>query len=623
MRYGKVMAYILTVCFLAAAVGIGLLDDRPVSAEEPLKLSVLVDSGQTTEEITCWQQEEGRYYFFLPSYARLEQTEFRLDNDQCVILDGQKIENGTSCEDLQPDKTYAMEVTKDGRTESATVTFLRSGQTPALYVDVQSRNMDYIHEKKGNKESGRIALYAADGTLDYAGNLKSIGGRGNATWALAKKPYSLVLAEEGNLLGMGAAQRWVLLANGGDPSHIRNKLVYDFAAEAGLSFSPDCTWVDLYLNGEYAGLYLLSERNEIHTQRVALEENSSFLVSMELEMRLVKQEYPFVSMRSGADLRIHHSSIPETELAKMWQSAENAILAEDGVDPDTGKSWQELIDLDSWARKYLVEEIFGSVDAGSVSQYFYADPAEGKIYAGPVWDFDNALGNASEWQLCRPEAFFADRARLNAWADQPWFHALCKKEAFHSRVLELYREEYRPLLKTYLCEKLAAYAQQVEKATALDQLRWQTDPMESEVEYILGYMTRRMEFLDSLWLDGEVYYRVLVDMGTWDNTACYAVREGEPLPKLLDVTDIYGAVGWYHRDTDTPVDLEMTVDRDLDIYLKYENWEDDNGEVASAAESCSLQYLAPALVFGGMLVLMCGVGLWQCRGQRKKEPVHR
>ena len=33
------------------------------------------------------------------------------------------------------------------------------------------------------------------------------------------------------------------------------------------------------------------------------------------------------------------------------------------IDPETGKSWQELIDIDSWARKYLIDEVFGNLDA--------------------------------------------------------------------------------------------------------------------------------------------------------------------------------------------------------------------------------------------------------------------
>lgn len=625
MRYGKVMACILTLVFLAAAVGIGAMDDLPEVEAEPLALGLLVSSEAETERVSCWEQENGRYYFFLPGYTVLEETVFRLEDRREVIIDGQIISDGMSCENFQWETPYALSVTERGQTTGGMVTFLRSGQIPSMHIEVQSGNMNYIHAVKGNKESGRIRIYDVDGIQSFAGNLKSINGRGNDTWTHEKKPYSLELTAAADLLGMGDAKKWILFSNPGDASHIRNKFVFDFAQDVGLSYSPDCTWVDLYLNGEYAGLYLLSERNEIHPQRVNLEADNSFLVSMELGWRLENQGYPFISTDNGFDLRIHHSSMTETDLVQLWQSAENAILAENGVDPVTGKHWTELIDLDSWAEKYLIEEIFGSVDAGAVSQYFYADVESGKICAGPVWDYDIAMGNAGAWQLSQPEAFFADRSRLNAWADAPWFYALCRKEAFQQRVAELYKEVFRPLLESYLEEKLDAYTSAVSEAALLNQYRWQVYSLEKEAEYIYDYMTRRMVFLDSIWLEGESWHRVLVDINDGSNTACYAVRSGELLPELRDTTYIPDAIGWYYRDTDTPVDTTRPVDRDLDIYLKYETWEEEYWEGSDGLAS-----QLSKVPFAVLLMILLAVVYWdfsrrkhrilQRKGSKPKVP---
>ena len=119
--------------------------------------------------------------------------------------------------------------------------------------------------------------------------MEAIRGRGNATWLWEKKPYSLTLSKSADLLGMGAAKEWILLTNAPDPTHLRNKIAYDLAAEVGLLYSPESNWVDLYLNGEYTGLYLLTERNEIHPQRIPAG-NGTFLVSMELESRLKSEK---------------------------------------------------------------------------------------------------------------------------------------------------------------------------------------------------------------------------------------------------------------------------------------------------------------------------------------------
>lgn len=157
---------------------------------------------------------------------------------------------------------------------------------------------------------------------------------------------------------MGKAKKWILLANAYDSSHLRNKIVLDASAAVGPPYTPECRWVDLYLNGEYAGLYLLTERNEVDSQRVDIAGNGSFLVSKDWETRFISRKRTYFTTDSHAALRILYSDISTEELKSTWQSAENAILAEDGIDPVTGKSWQELIDMDSWVRRFLIEEVF-------------------------------------------------------------------------------------------------------------------------------------------------------------------------------------------------------------------------------------------------------------------------
>lgn len=569
MKYGKSWILLLTAALTALILLLSVLEPETSLTEKVpvVPLSAQVQAVGKTETIACWKKGEDRYYLFLPSFADHGNAELKQEPGADVRIDGQPLVSGQTCAALIPGQDYELEYTVQGQRHRGTLKLLCSSGLPSVHIRTQSGNMNYIHQEKGNKESGSIHLYHADGTLSYNGNLSAISGRGNGTWSLDKKPYSLTLTAAADLLGMGEADRWVLLANYTDDSHLRNKMVYDFAADVGMPYAAQSRWVDLYLNGEYAGMYQLSERNEIHPQRVALEENNSFLVSLEWVWRLEAQEYPHYTLDSGFAMRIHHSSMEHEQLRMLWQSAENAILSEDGIDPVTGKDWTQLIDVDSWARKYLMEEIFGSLDAGAVSQYFYGDGETGMIYAGPVWDFDLACGNREMWQLQRPQAFFADRDRVSAWLQSSWYHGLCQKEGFLQRVTDLYREEYRPLLAQYLTENLDAYTEEIQDAVILNQVRWRGIPVEEETAYIRDYLMQRMAFLDSLWLEGETWYRILVDTDDGANTVCYAVRPGETIPQLPEIA---GGIGWYHRDTEEPVDLQQPVTENLDIYLRYQ-----------------------------------------------------
>ena len=581
------------------------MDDLPELAEASVELTVAVTGAEGTELISCWERESGAYYIFLPSYAQLADVEFRLERRQKVTIDGQKIEDGMSCEGYQLDRDYPLTVTQGSQTKEGTVTFLCSGSTATMYIDVRSGNMDYIHEEKGNQEPGTIRLYSPEGQLDHTGDLLAINGRGNVTWENnPKKPYSLKLRDEADLLGLGEAQKWILMANGFDESNLRNKAVYDFAEAAGLPYSPECTWVDLYLNGEYAGLYLLSERNEIHPQRVDIDPAGSTLVSIDMEQRMARQGYPYILVDADTALRLHSGEKVTDEMTAFWKGVDNAIQAEDGIDPVTGKSYLEYIDLDSWARKYLIEEVFGNVEASAVSHYFYIDGSDptGTIYAGPVWDYDYALGSTRTWQTSTVQALFCARPYVWSETDTPWFYALWQKEAFRSRVLELYQVEFRPLMEQLLETGLEAYALQTEDAARMNQVRWymQTGPAEAEVQQIKAYLTARLAFLDSLWLEGEPFYTVTANKTDGSVVSCFAVRPGECVPHLPEEQDEPGVIGWYDYDTEEPFDIAEPIYENKRIYLKRE-------EAVQTQESTMrliIRY-APAAGLLTMLLAVC------------------
>lgn len=571
MRHGKIMVCLFTAAFLAVAVFWGV---KASQWDGTVSLSVVVSSGAETEEISCWRNEDGEYYVFLPSYADLTQIQIRTNTRCEVSLDGRLLADGISCGNIQLDIPYDLTYTYRGSTYHFSLTFVHSANVPAMYIDVVSGSMDYIHEKRGNEEPGTLRLYTADGELDHRGNLEFIKGRGNTTWYYAdKKPYNLRLSVQADLLGMGQAENWVLLANAyDDESQLKNKIVYDFARNLGLAYTPECQWVDLYLNGEYAGLYLLCEKNEVHPERVAIGENGSFLVSKEWEQQLIEKNLPYISTASHAALRIHYSALDVNTLTRMWQSAENAILAEDGIDPVTGKHWQELIDLDSWAKKYLLEEVFGNIDAGFASQFFYYDGSgeDGKIFAGPIWDYDDIMGTPT-WSLVhRPYAIPGENTL--------WFYTLYQKEAFHERVVQLYQTDFLPLLTDLLEEGIYRYAGKIDLAAKMNQKRWDTGDLAAAAEYTQAYMTERIGFFNSLWIDNEPYCLVMVTTTEGVHSYCYAVPPGRYLPDLsLGLQDME-VIGWYTMDTDEPFDITQPIYEDVEIYLKYAGAVEDTEE---------------------------------------------
>ncbi|MDO5401563.1 MAG: CotH kinase family protein [Eubacteriales bacterium] len=542
----KAPVYVLSVLLAAAVILAGLLRFEP---DDSAPLAFLAVTANAVERLRFVEREPGECDVFLPSYLSLR--DLHISTKQPVTIDGRPMGFGSSCKSLEPNTTYSL----SGVGDLNSITFFQAKGMPTLHLETGSGGMEYIQEKKGNEEPGKLRLYTEDGELNARGSLNFIKARGNTTFTYTdKKSYSLELSREQDLLGMGRAKKWILLADAFDPSHLRNKIVYDFAGAVGLRYCPDSRWVDLYLNGEYAGLYLLTERNEIHPSRVDIDP-AGFLVSSEAPDRM--EGLPHITLKSGTVLRIHQSGMDESQLESLWQSAERAIAAADGVDPSTGKHWRELLDVDSWARKYLVEEIFGNHDGGRLSQFYYYE--DGKIFAGPVWDYDYAIANRDIYEAPVSNMFYVNQPYERHGSK--WFGKLYGDPAFYERVTELYRTQCRPVLEALVERKIFEYGETVSRAAYADRILWDTDSPGEETAAIQMYLSGRMEFLDRVWVDKEPYLEVSANFnGRWAN---YILFPGDTLPPLPQRE----GCSWYIAGTDERLDESQPVFESMEIEL--------------------------------------------------------
>lgn len=540
--------------------------------QEPLYF--LAVTNDHTEKIDCWEKEPGDYYVFLPSYADLSQC--IIQSDWPVYIGQQKLTHGMSCGSLQLNEPYSL---SGGFRKPASITFMKSENIPAMYIDTKSGRMDKIHKEKGLEESGSLRLYTDSGSLDYEGDLKSIKMRGNSTLFPPKKPYSLKLTQDGNLLGMGAAKKWILLANYYDPTHLRNKIVLDTARQVNLPYSPESQWVDLYLNGKYVGLYQLCERNEVHPQRVNLTENGSFLVSQEERDRLIEQDLLYFDTSPSEPnmaYRVHYAGMEIEEMAKIWSSIKNAVSDPIGIDPRTGKHWTELIDLDSWVRKYLLEEVFGNLDGGQISRFFFLDGDTQIVQAGPPWDYD--LSMANPWAYMRmveddPQKIDFDILISNVfyvnckpenWGS-PYFSKLYENPIFYNRMLDIYQREFIPALNDLINNQFDEYTNIILPAAHMDQIRWRKSEVEPQLKKLHTYFSQRVDFFNEIWLDNREY--VTVEANYCKQITTYAVFKGDTLPELP------AAFGqeWCYADTGIPLDLSKPVYSDMEIKMMVPN----------------------------------------------------
>ena len=275
-------------------------------------------------------------------------------------------------------------------------------------------------------EGTKITIYNADLTIDYQGE-DNIRGRGNSTWGFPKKPYAIKLNSKASILGMPAHKRWVLLANWLDKTMLRNRVSFEIANQTDLAWTPRSEFVEVVLNGVHKGNYLLCEQIKVDKNRVNVDkltdENPSGGYILELDtyfdevFKFRSSYYNMPYMFKDPD------EVTDVQYNYLLDYVENfeASLADDAR--FAAREYVNYIDVDSFIDWWFVHELASNPEPHHPkSSYFHKDK-DGKITAGPIWDFD--------W-----ETFVT--YSTNTWCikDFMYYGRLFQDEAFVARVKE-------------------------------------------------------------------------------------------------------------------------------------------------------------------------------------------
>jgi len=232
---------------------------------------------------------------------------------------------------------------------------------------------------------------------DHSGHGK-IRGRGNSSlrW-YPKKPYRIKLDESSEFLGMLSNRDWVLLADYRDVTHLMNNTGFAMAHYLGLPYTNHSRYARVTLNGEYMGLYVVTEQVEEGGHRVDIDKESGLLVA--LDVNDGPEDEPdatdnFWSEVYGMACCVKYPdgagpaevAVAKSALAELEESIE-------------GKDWDEVtkvLDVESMAKYILVQEIMANVEMNNGesirSGYISRKDPESKWILGPVWDCDGAYG---------------------------------------------------------------------------------------------------------------------------------------------------------------------------------------------------------------------------------------
>lgn len=349
--------------------------------------------------------------------------------------------------------------------------------------------------------------------------------RGNSTSAYMKKPYRIKFDQKQSLFGHEKAKSWVLLAEYLDPSALHNYTALSLGAEAdGLKFTATPHKVNVYLNGNFQGLYTLCEQIQENEGRMDIEQkitpsmtnlrDFNFFISMDWSVKndqnAVKNEDYFI-LKSGSSTMYFELKYPEKEdftSEAQFRSFFSQLVAytEEMLRIAKARDYarmQEEFNLDSLIDYFIIDQIMGEHDHGNKSFNMYhtvssTDEREiGKLTFGPIWDYDWALH--TPW-TDRPNMHYeiSDKSHYS----NAFFSAVRYTEPLYTRAKHRYHDHFYQVLDDLLPTLYQVQAD-MKESLALNAELWYwnypSDITERNIDFLNRYLAHKLEFYKNKW----------------------------------------------------------------------------------------------------------------------------
>jgi len=372
------------------------------------------------------------------------------------------------------------------------------------------------------------ATISASGTLDdetygFTDLTTEVRCRGNYTFtATEKKSYRLKFTEKINLFGQGygPAKSWVLLANHCDQSFLRNHIAFTMGRQlSNISYCTSSSFVKLYVNDKYLGIYQVAEQHQVNKYRVNINEDPN---TEDTDYLIERDSYADKDCTLGLDYfridrtkyRVHSDFMTEEKCSFIQSYFEKA---QDAVENGTLVSVKRYIDIDSFVDTMILQAFMKNTDVG-YSSFYMVKKAGGKIYFTCPWDFDLALGNDDRLDRGAVEGLYVG-VQSGMSQEHEWFYLLMNEKWFCDLVLARWNEVKEKLYDAALFEIdriLACFDDEMESNFTVWQIygkKINQEPRniyrlrshQAHVAYLRDWYTKRYTYLDELFNSDELY----------------------------------------------------------------------------------------------------------------------
>jgi len=358
-----------------------------------------------------------------------------------------------------------------------------------------------------------IALNALGCYNSYSATAQ-IRGRGNSSWLwYDKKPFRLKLDKKHKLLGLGKAKSWVLLANYRDVTDLMNTFVFELGRWMGVPYSNHTRYVELIVNGDYRGVYQLTEQVQQGSNRVDIDDNGGLLVTLDVD------DGPSESPDADDNFYSEVFDMPmavkfpkdEQLTAERRDSIKNVFAElETAIKNKDFKTTDSLLDLKSFIHYLQIQEFVYNVELSAPRSIFMFKNKDEKWQMGPLWDFD--AGYDFDWNNMYTGHTFFSNYKETVMGSNPY-----KRNGNYNYVpqfftnlfgcpefVKMYKEEWNLYADSIVSrnwevmEKHLAYLRQGPMQRDADRWPISGKSFETEVEKMHQWLINRAQFMTEL-----------------------------------------------------------------------------------------------------------------------------
>ena len=387
---------------------------------------------------------------------------------------------------------------------------------PRINIALNGISLEEINggSKEIKYEGNELSLYEGGNVREFSE--VQVKGRGNGTWTQEKKPYQIKFSEKVGLFGMGKAKKWILLANAADATNLRTRAAFCLEEMLGMKYRFRGEFVELYVNGEYEGLYYLTHAVEIGKSVVDLRDPMGVLVELD-NLYYWGEDYresgngDYLVLKDAVDEG--NGEMAMREFVSKYDEFERAV-AEKDYDKVT-----ELVDVESFAQYYLLSEFSVNPDAYWTSFYMYKDGVDDKIHVGPGWDFDLAFANR-RWGNWMGEEFYSpertmirkgelltqeEYEEMNLGGEIDWYawsrglsrimFDMMEMPEFRGEVRRQYEMKMSNKVDE-LGERILEWTEEIERLIWRDAEKWQKGDYWEDAKKMAEWIKKRSEFFE-------------------------------------------------------------------------------------------------------------------------------